>query len=216
MTIAHIVLQRSLALAAVIAGGIALAGPALAGSCPSDKLRSDGSGEKMNATPAKDVSDAVLTQIDLAKEPAAVKDRLLRLRRLEIKPGGVVPWHSHGNRPAIIYVVQGEIVEYASTCAVPILHRAGETANSTWRCWRNPMASPRRCSRSRCIRSGSSSPVRPAIRLPAGMSSGSQTWTASLIWRGSTVSTLMRCVMSATPMARAWLGHSAANARIGY
>ena len=67
MTIAHIVLQRSLALAAVIAGGIALAGPALAGSCPSDKLRSDGSGEKMNATPAKDVSDAVLTQIDLAK-----------------------------------------------------------------------------------------------------------------------------------------------------
>lgn len=131
MTIAHIVLQRSLALAAVIAGGIALAGPALAGSCPSDKLRSDGSGEKMNATPAKDVSDAVLTQIDLAKEPAAVKDRLLRLRRLELKPGGVVPWHSHGNRPAIIYVVQGEIVEYASTCAVPILHRAGETANET-------------------------------------------------------------------------------------
>ncbi len=103
--------------AAALAGGIALAGLAFAGTCPADKLRADGSGEKMNTTPTKDVGDIVLTQVDLAKEPAAVKDRLLRMRRLEIKPGGVVPWHSHGNRPAIIYIVQGEIVEYSSSCA---------------------------------------------------------------------------------------------------
>ena len=115
-------LRRGLVAAVVFAGGIAIAGAAFAGSCPVDKVRPDGSGEKMNATPAKDVSDTVLTSIDLAKEPAAVKDRLLRLRRLEIKPGGVVPWHSHGDRPAIIYIVQGEIVEYASTCATPIVH----------------------------------------------------------------------------------------------
>ncbi len=140
MIIANTMLRRGLALAAVLVGGIALAGPAFAGSCPADKLRPDGSGEKMNATPAKDVSDAVLTSIDLAKEPAAVKDRLLRLRRLEIKPGGVVPWHSHGNRPAIIYIVQGEIVEYASTCAVPIVHRPGETSvetHGTAHWWKN-------------------------------------------------------------------------------
>ena len=55
----------------------------------------------------------------------------MRLRRLEIQPGGVVPWHSHGDRPAIIYIVQGEILEYASTCAVPILHKAGEVARET-------------------------------------------------------------------------------------
>ena len=85
----------------------------------------------MNSTPAKDVSDIVLTAIDLAKEPASVKDRLLRLRRLDIKPGGVVPWHSHANRPAIIYIVQGEIVEYASSCAGPIRHHAGEAATET-------------------------------------------------------------------------------------
>jgi quercetin dioxygenase-like cupin family protein len=131
MTIANIRLRRGLAMTAVLAAGIALASPAFAGSCPADKMRSDGSGEKMNATPAKDVTDVVLTQIDVAKEPAAVKDRLLRLRRLEIKPGGVVPWHSHGNRPAIIYIIQGEILEYASTCAVPIVHRAGEAATET-------------------------------------------------------------------------------------
>ena len=123
--------RRGLVAAAVLAGGIALAGSAFAGACPADKMRPDGSGEKMNATPAKDVSDVVLAQIDVAKEPAAVKDRLLRLRRLEIKPGGVVPWHSHGDRPAIIYIIQGEVVEYASTCAVPIVHRAGEAATET-------------------------------------------------------------------------------------
>jgi quercetin dioxygenase-like cupin family protein len=124
-------IKATIVMAAVVAGGIGLAGPAFAGACPEDKLRPDGSGEMMNATPAKDVSDVVLTQVDLAREPAAVKDRLLRLRRLEIKPGGVVPWHSHGNRPAIIYIVQGDIVEYSSSCAVPIVHHAGEAATET-------------------------------------------------------------------------------------
>lgn len=140
MIIENFTFRRGLVAAAVLVGGIALGGSAFAGSCPADKVRPDGSGEKMNATPAKDVSDTVLTSIDLAKEPAAVKDRLLRLRRLEIKPGGVVPWHSHGDRPAIIYIVQGEIVEYASTCAVPIVHRAGEAStelHGTAHWWKN-------------------------------------------------------------------------------
>jgi quercetin dioxygenase-like cupin family protein len=140
MIIANMTARRGLALAAVLAGGIALAGPAYAGSCPADKLRPDGSGEKMNATAAKDVTDTVVTSIDIAREPAAVKDRLLRLRRLEIKPGGVVPWHAHANRPAIIYIVQGEVIEYASTCAVPIVHRAGEAAaetHATAHWWKN-------------------------------------------------------------------------------
>jgi quercetin dioxygenase-like cupin family protein len=131
MNFANMTVRCGLILAAMLAGGITLAAPANAGSCPADKLRPDGSGEKMNATPAKDVTDTVLTSIDLAKEPATVKDRLLRLRRLEIRPGGVVPWHAHANRPAIIYIVQGEVIEYASTCAVPIVHMAGETATET-------------------------------------------------------------------------------------
>ncbi len=140
MMIVNTMLSRGTALAGLLFGGIALAGPALAGSCPADMLRPDGGGEKMNSMPATGVSDDVLTSIDLAKEPAAVHDRLLRLRRLEIKPGGVVPWHSHDNRPAIIYIIQGEIVEYASTCAVPIVHRAGETStemHGTAHWWKN-------------------------------------------------------------------------------
>ena len=140
MTLETATMPRSLALAGLIAIGAALSAPAYAGSCPADKLRPDGGGEKMNTTPVKDVTDAVLASIDVAKEPAMVKDRLLRLRKLEVKPGGVVPWHEHANRPAIIYIIQGEIVEYASTCAVPIVHRAGEVAtesHATAHWWKN-------------------------------------------------------------------------------
>ena len=134
------IIRSSCALAGLLVAGLALTAPAHAGSCPADKLRPDGSGEKMNTAPGKDVMDKVLASIDLANEPAAIKDRLLRLRRLEIQPGGVVPWHSHGNRPAIIYMIQGEVVEYSSTCAVPIVHRAGEVAvetHATAHWWKN-------------------------------------------------------------------------------
>jgi quercetin dioxygenase-like cupin family protein len=65
------------------------------------------------------------------QEPAKFQDRQLRLRKLVIEPGGVVPWHSHGDRPAIIYIIEGEILEYASTCAVPIVHKAGDVARET-------------------------------------------------------------------------------------
>ena len=61
--------RGSLALAAAIAGGLALAAPAYAGSCPADKLRPDGSGEKMNATPAKDVTDKVLARSISRRSP---------------------------------------------------------------------------------------------------------------------------------------------------
>ena len=97
---------------------------AFAGSCPADQQKTDV--RAAVSTPAKGVTDTVLASIDLANEPIAAKDRLLRFRKLTIEPGGIVPWHSHTDRPAIIFVQQGEIYEYASNCAVPILHKEGE------------------------------------------------------------------------------------------
>jgi quercetin dioxygenase-like cupin family protein len=32
----------------------------------------------------------------------------------------------------MIYIVSGEVVEYASSCAVPIVHRAGDVAPETF------------------------------------------------------------------------------------
>jgi len=123
-------LLRSAALSAAILGGVsAITTAASAGECPAGKTGIDVT--KPVTTPAKDVTDKVLSSIDLAKEPAHIDGRMLRLRKLEIKPGGVVPWHSHGDRPAIIYMIKGEIVEYARTCAVPIVHKAGDVARET-------------------------------------------------------------------------------------
>jgi quercetin dioxygenase-like cupin family protein len=123
-------LWQSLSMAAVIVGGVAVAATsASAGECPVGKMGVDVT--KPSTLPAKDVTDKVLAAIDLSKEPAKLDNRMLRLRKLEILPGGVVPWHSHGDRPAIIYIVQGEVAEYASNCSVPIVHKAGDVARET-------------------------------------------------------------------------------------
>ena len=113
---------------------------ALAGECPADQRRPDGSGQKMVKDGPKDVTDKVIAMNDLSKDPIALKGRLFRARELVVKPGGIVPWHDHGNRPAMIYIVSGEIHEYASTCAAPILHKAGEVAPEkapTMHWWKN-------------------------------------------------------------------------------
>lgn len=124
--------------ALALTGAVLLPGIAEAGQCPAGKQVADA--VKPVNYAAKGVTDTVLSAIDLAKEPAAIGDRKLRLRRLVIQPDGIVPWHSHGDRPAIIYIVQGEVTEHASNCAVPILHKAGDTtpethATSHW--WKN-------------------------------------------------------------------------------
>lgn len=53
---------------------------------------------------------------------------LLRMRRLELQPGGFVPTHMHEDRPAIVYVVKGTVIEHNSFCAVPIEHSAGSVS----------------------------------------------------------------------------------------
>jgi quercetin dioxygenase-like cupin family protein len=132
---------RRLATAGVVGAAIALAATAAnAGECPADKRVADGQGQKMSTVAAKDVTDVVRVTTDLSKEPAAIKGRQFRLRQLDIKAGGIVPWHSHNERPAMIYIVSGEVVEYASNCAVPIVHKAGDVAaerNGTSHWWQN-------------------------------------------------------------------------------
>jgi len=130
---------QSVSLAALAAMSFAvLASAAQAGECPADKRGVDVT--KPSSAAAKDVTDKVLSSIDLAKERVGLADHQLRLRKLEIKPGGVVPWHSHGDRPALIYIIKGEILEYASNCAVPIVHKAGDVApetSATAHWWKN-------------------------------------------------------------------------------
>jgi quercetin dioxygenase-like cupin family protein len=121
----------------VFASGV-FASTAFAGGCPADKVKADVRAPVTFA--AVGVTDTTLGAIDLGKEPAQIKDRELRFRKLTIAPNGIVPWHSHGDRPALIFVAEGEIVEYASNCEVPIVHKAGDirpetSGTSHW--WKN-------------------------------------------------------------------------------
>ena len=141
----HEMSKRTLITGAIAAAFSLAATTAIAGECPADKRVPDGQGQKMSSAPAKGVKDVVRSSTDLSKEPAAINGRLFRLRQLDIEPGGVVPWHSHGNRPAMIYIVSGEIIEYASNCAVPIVHKTGDVApekNGTQHWWQNNTGAP--------------------------------------------------------------------------
>ena len=122
---------------------LAFASPAAATSCPPDKTGVDV--RPMANNPAAGVTDTVVGAIDVSKEPAKIEGRMLRLRKLVVQPGGVVPWHSHHDRPAIILVTVGTIVEYASTCSVPILHGPGDVTiekHPTAHWWRNETKKP--------------------------------------------------------------------------
>ena len=136
-------LQRSLCAAALVTVTALLSASAQAGQCPADKV-SPGARTTGEMKP-KDVTDNVLGQVELAQEKVNLADRRLRLRRLVIQPGGIVPWHSHEDRPALIYVVSGTINEYASTCSVPIEHKTGEVSvekNGVQHWWKNISKSP--------------------------------------------------------------------------
>ena len=137
---------RRVALAALVTSSFALLAPwAQAGECPAGKRVADGQGQPPGPMMPKDVTDVVRSSTDLSKEPLALQGRQFRLRQLEMKPGGIVPWHSHNERPAMIYIVSGQVVEYASNCAVPITHKAGDVApekNGISHWWKNTGSKP--------------------------------------------------------------------------
>jgi len=126
-----------------IAAALVLAGSAHAGECPADKLAANGLPGA--ATAPIGVTDTELASIDLSKENVKLDQRRLRMRHMTIAPGGVVPLHSHEDRPALIMVNSGEIYEYSSKCAAPILHKAGDIAREflgTRHWWKNVGSTP--------------------------------------------------------------------------
>src|SRR6266436_4688716 len=88
----HIANSRRLWLGFALAGSVATASAAVAGECPADKMKPNVR-EMVDYKPVG-VTDVTLGSIDLEKQPAQIKDRELRFRKLTIEPGGIVPWHS--------------------------------------------------------------------------------------------------------------------------
>lgn len=130
------------AAAACFAAIALTAAPAFAGECPADQVANNAL--EQAPTMPTGVTDDVIASIDLS-DRYGIPGRNLRMRRLVVQPGGVVPLHSHGERPANIYVVSGQITEYRTTCAVGVNHREGDVVAeqgevSHW--WRNNTRRP--------------------------------------------------------------------------
>ncbi len=127
----------------VLVVAMGAAGLAQAGACPADKVMANALPGA--ATMPVGVTDKELASIDLAGENVKLDNRRLRLRQMTIMPGGIVPKHSHEDRPALIMVTSGEVMEYSSKCAVAIVHKAGDVAREalgTEHWWKNTGSKP--------------------------------------------------------------------------
>jgi quercetin dioxygenase-like cupin family protein len=115
-------LKTKLATAAIaVAAAGSFATPAIASQCATPGTNALANAPMM----PKGVTDTVIGSINLGSE-IGVDGRQLRTRRLVVQPGGIVPLHSHKDRPALIYTLSGSITEYSTTCAAPIQHKAGD------------------------------------------------------------------------------------------
>jgi len=68
--------------------------------------------------------------IDLGPEITGMEGRQLRMNIFEIGPGGHVAMHTHKDRPAVVYYLQGTLKVISSDGTSKTFH-AGDTSSST-------------------------------------------------------------------------------------
>ncbi len=66
-------------------------------------------GQKQPPTQTVGQSEQLLRSIDLSSELDSTKGRPLRMRKITLQPGGVLGLHNHVDRPAITYLLQGQM-----------------------------------------------------------------------------------------------------------
>ena len=115
--------MRPLIVALLAGGALFGATGALAGECPKDKVLAQP--REIEDMPSIGVERETLSVANL-KDWRGVGDLYLRTRRLTIAKDGIIPTHSHEDRPALVYIIKGELIEHSSLCAVTFVHRAGE------------------------------------------------------------------------------------------
>lgn len=84
------------------------------------------SSESGGATGSASIETTVLGTIPLAAYQEALEGGALRAREVVLPPGAKIEAHRHDQRPAVAYVLEGEIVEYRSDSDAPLIRRAGD------------------------------------------------------------------------------------------
>lgn len=93
-------------------------------------IREAGSGlaaARQKQPPAQTIgqSDELLRTLDLTTELSSAEGRPLRMRRITVRPGGALALHTHVDRPAVTYLLQGEMTYHAEG-RPPVVLRAGD------------------------------------------------------------------------------------------
>ena len=66
-------------------------------------------GQRRPPTETVGQSEVLLRSLDLSNELDSTRGRPLRMRKITLQPGGVLGIHSHVDRPAITYLLQGQM-----------------------------------------------------------------------------------------------------------
>lgn len=66
-------------------------------------------GQRQPPTQTVGQSEQLLRSIDLTNELQSTAGRPLRMRKITLQPGGVLGLHNHVDRPAITYLLQGQM-----------------------------------------------------------------------------------------------------------
>ena len=101
--------------AILLAGLFTLAGFAAGLAVGQARVPSENKG--LSATPLK--------SLDLTSEIQTVHGRPLRMRKITLQPGGVIGLHTHRDRPAVSYMLEGEVTYHQEGKPTTVV-RAGE------------------------------------------------------------------------------------------
>lgn len=69
----------------------------------------DAAGQRQPPTTTVGQSEEMLRSLDLTGELESTQGRPLRMRKITLQTGGVLGLHNHVDRPAITYVLQGQM-----------------------------------------------------------------------------------------------------------
>jgi quercetin dioxygenase-like cupin family protein len=82
-------------------------------------------GQAKVPTETKGQSAVDLRSLDLTGEMDSGTGRMLRMRKVTLEPGGVLGLHNHVDRPAITYLLDGEVTYHQEGKADQVVHPGG-------------------------------------------------------------------------------------------
>lgn len=134
----------------LILAGIALALAASAGALAQIAAPPAPATAPVDAQPAAAIAPLTLDTHTIALDQAfadlpAAKDRVFRMRKLELAPGARLPMQDHTAHPAIYYVAQGVVQEHRQGQAEPMERQTGDSVLASAEivnAWENTGARP--------------------------------------------------------------------------